>query len=168
MNSELALISGRRSCYSSHLLSLVITGQPFIEWAEKEHVTKRSPLQQLDGRVIGIDASYFLWTLGPEGVLSALGGSPISLPARITAQVNKLRGAGLGLHFVFTGLDYGFKTDPFEAAAQSTNAVNEGFALYDASNSDEANRHLKHAGIEPSTFNVTSVDVVQPSRILQI
>ena len=121
-------------------MMLLITGQPFIEWAEKEHVAKSLPLHHLNDRIIGVDASFFLASLGPEGVLSALG-------ARITNSVNKLRSAGVLRHFVFDGLDHGAKADSFELAAQSNNAVNEGFALYDASDSDEANRSLKHAGM---------------------
>ena len=96
--------------------------------------------------MIGIDAAYFLRNLGPEGVLSALGGSPLSLGARIKSLVRKLQKAGLGLYFVFDGLYHGSKSDPFAASASSVRHVNDGFALYDASNSDEANRIFKNAG----------------------
>ena len=109
-------------------------------------MVKCLPLHNLKDCTVGIDAAYFLRNLGPEGVLSALGGSPLSLGARITAQVTKLRNAGLSLFFIFDGLEYGLKIDPFAAAAGSARAVTEGFALYDASDDVEANRILKHAG----------------------
>ena len=104
------------------------------------------PLQYLKNRKIAIDASYFLINLGPEGVLSALGGTPLSLGARITDAVTSLQQAGLELHFVFNGLDDGQKSDAFAAAAASTRAVDEGFSLYDASSTDEANKIFKAAG----------------------
>ena len=104
------------------------------------------PIRNLDGCVVGVDAGYFLRNLGPEGVLSALGGSPLSLGSRITALVTKLRDAGLSPYFMFDGLEYGTRTDPFTTAANSTRAVNEGFALYEASNAEDANRKFKLAG----------------------
>ena len=97
--------------------------------------------------MVGIDAAYFLNSLGPEGVLSALGGSPLSLRARITDAVTHLQNAGLELHFLFNGLDHSSRSDPFAAAAGSTRAVDEGFSLYDASSTDEANKIFKTAGV---------------------
>jgi hypothetical protein len=104
------------------------------------------PLQYLKGRKIAIDASYFLSNLGPEGVLSALGGSPLSLGARITEAVRRLQLADIDLHFVFNGLDDGQRSDPFAVAAASSRVVDEGFSLYDASSTDEANKSFKKAG----------------------
>ena len=98
------------------------------------------PLHYLRGRRIAVDAAYFLSNLGPEGLLSALGGSPLSLGARITDAVTSLQKSGLELHFVFNGLDDGQKSDPFAVAAASARAVDEGFSLYDASSTDEANK----------------------------
>lgn len=98
------------------------------------------PLHHLKGRRIAVDAAYFLRNLGPEGLLSALGGSPLSLGARIADAVQHLQKAGLDLHFVFNGLDNGEKNDPFAVAATSAQAVDEGFALYEASSTDETNK----------------------------
>ena len=105
------------------------------------------PLNFLKGRKIGIDASYFLNNLGPEGCLSALGGSPLSLGARITEAIKALQHADLELHFVFNGLNDGLRSDPFAVAAASTRVVDEGFSLYDASSTDEANKTFKKGGV---------------------
>lgn len=100
------------------------------------------PLHYLKGRRIAVDAAYFLSNLGPEGLLSALGGSPLSLGTRIADAVTYLQKAGLELHFVFNGLDDGEKSDPFAVAAASMRAVDEGFALYDASSTNETNKNF--------------------------
>lgn len=104
------------------------------------------PLHYLKERKIAIDASYFLNNLGPEGVLSALGGSPLSLGARIEEAVKKLLDAKIELHFVFNGLDDGQRSDPFAVAAASSRVVDEGFSLYDSLSTDEANKAFKKAG----------------------
>ena len=122
-------------------------GTAFIDWAEKENLVQCMPLHYLKGRKIAIDATYFLSNLGPEGVLSALGGSPLSLGARIKDAVASLQKAGLDLHFVFNGLDDGQKSDPFATTAASTRAVDQGFSLYDALSTDEANKTFKTAGL---------------------
>jgi len=100
------------------------------------------PLHYLKGRRIAVDAAYFLSNLGPEGLLSALGGSPLSLGARIADAVIHLQKSGLEVHFIFSGLDDGEKSDPFTVAAASARAVDEGFALYDASSTDESNKNF--------------------------
>lgn len=113
---------------------------PFLIWAENEKVIKSLPLHHLDGCEIGVDATYFLESLGAESLLAALGGSPISLGAKITDAVTVLRDAGLSLHFVFDGLDYGITKDTFSTSVSVAKAVDEGFSRYDASEVDEARK----------------------------
>lgn len=128
---------------SSSLLS--ITVQDFDAWAAK--LTKALPLYHLKGSVVGCDAAHFLRSLHREPLLSALGGSPLALGSKIAEAVTYLRDAGLVLHFVFNGLDFGVKGDPFTASASTTQAVDNAFELYESKSAQQAKNVFEAAGI---------------------
>ena len=92
------------------------------------------PIGFLKDSVIGVDATYFLQNfldLPTEPLKSALGGWPLALETKIVENVTILKGAGIKLHFVFNGLDYGLKDELFKTSisAAATNA--KAFELYE-------------------------------------
>ncbi|KAL9098506.1 MAG: hypothetical protein Q9163_005846 [Psora crenata] len=117
----------------------------FEEWAEKEKLIRHGPLQFLKGSVIGIDAAYFLKQYIYESVLTALGGSPIALEA-VANAVKNLREAGIELHFVFNGLQYGRVEDPFAGPNFINSQNHAAFLKYEGGQPELARRDFNMLG----------------------
>lgn len=112
----------------------------FDAWSGR--LAKSMPLTCLNDSVIGIDATYFLeGFLAPptkEPLLSALGGYPLMLESTIVKQLLDLQSAGFKPHFVFDGLDFGIKDDPFGPSIASASANAVAFDTYERDLAAEA------------------------------
>lgn len=108
------------------------------------------PLTCLNGSVIGIDATYYLEGLlqppAKEPLLSALGGYPLALESTIVKELSDLQNAGFKPHFVFNGLDFGIKDDPFAPSIQSSRNNALAFATYERDLATEAIGHFRSSG----------------------
>lgn len=107
------------------------------------------PLTCLNGSVIGIDATYYLeGFLQPakEPLLSALGGYPLALESTIVKELSDLQNAGFKPHFVFNGLDFGIKDDPFAPSIQASRNNALAFATYERDLATEAIVHFRSSG----------------------
>lgn len=99
------------------------------------------PLSNLKGSVIGVDANYYLETLlgaHKEPLLSALGGFPLALENTVKKELDDLYSSGLRLHFVFNGLDFGIKDDPFRPSVKSALANASAFDVYESDRAQDA------------------------------
>ena len=137
--------------YNFHLLLVpllkasYVAVQYFDDWVEKERLLKYGPLDYLKGSVIGVDASHFCKQFLIEPLLTALGGSPIALEG-ITNAVKTLTDAGIGLHFVFNGLQY-VKLDDEFAGPDFINTNNGlAFGQYEGQQPDLARRSFQVLG----------------------
>lgn len=81
-----------------------------------------------------------------ETVMAAIGGWPLALEAIISKELNDIQSVGLKVHFVFSGLDYGIKDDPFGPSVASWNTIAKGFDLYEKNLATEAIEVFKEAG----------------------
>ena len=112
-------------------------------------VTQAMPLSCLRGSVIGIDAAYYLEKLlaaHKEPLLSALGGFPLSLETRIVQELGDIQAFGIKLYFVFNGLDWGIKDEPFAASIASARANANGFDIYERDQAKEAIDIFRNSG----------------------
>lgn len=123
---------------------------PVLEaWSNR--FTKSMPLTGLKGSVIGIDATYYLdGFMAPaekEALLSALGGYPLGLESTIVKQLTDLQTAGFNPHFVFDGLDFGIKDDPFgpSMASARTNAI--AFDIYAKDQATDVLKIFRNSGL---------------------
>ena len=117
----------------------------FDEWAEKERLVKHGPLPFLKGSVIGIDAAYFAKQFLVEPLLTALGGSPIALEG-ISNAVKNLKNAGIGLHFVFDGLQYVRNDNPFASSDIINTSNHAAFTQYEGQQPETARRSFQILG----------------------
>lgn len=121
------------------LISLFLV-HAFDAWSGR--LTKSMPLTCLNDSVIGIDATYYLESLlappAKEPLLSALGGYPLVLESTIVKQLHDLQSAGFKPHFVFDGLDFGIKDDPFGPSIASARANAVAFDTYERDLAAEA------------------------------
>lgn len=107
------------------------------------------PLAALKDSVIGIDATYYLeHLLAPsrEPLLSALGGYPLALESTIAGELEDMQAAGFKPHFVFNGLDFGIKDEPFKASISSALANAEAFEIYEKDRANEAINVFRTSG----------------------
>ena len=135
----------------------------FDEWVDKERLVKHGPLHFLKNSVIGIDAAYFLKQFIYESVLTALGGSPIALEA-IANAVKNLQDAGIGLHFVFNGLQYGKMEDPLAKSTFINSQNHAAFTRYEGGQPEMAKRDFKLLGVLCSCWELTRNLLTQTSR----
>lgn len=99
------------------------------------------PLSCLSGGIIGVDATYYLEVLlsaHKEPLLSALGGFPLALENTIKKELDDIQSSGLRLHFVFSGLGFGTKDDPFRYSVQAAEANVRAFEIYESDNAQAA------------------------------
>ncbi|KAL8768917.1 MAG: hypothetical protein Q9209_004972 [Squamulea sp. 1 TL-2023] len=117
----------------------------FDTWAATR-VTKSQRISSLNDAVIGVDATYYLEGSTKEPLVSALGGFPLALESNIVRELKDLQTAGLRLHFVFNGLDYGIEDDPFgpSLAAANNNAV--AFETYESNQAAHAIQVFRSSG----------------------
>lgn len=117
-------------------------------WSDR--LTKTTPLICLKDSVIGIDANYYLenWLSAPqkEALLSALGGFPLASEAAIIKELRDLQAVGVKLHFVFDGLDFGIKDDPFAQSIASAHANAIAFDVYERDLATEAAERFMSSG----------------------
>lgn len=121
--------------------------QVFEQWAESNCIAKRFDLKFLKDCTIGIDALHYLKNLPQESLLSALGGSPLTLESTITRATNELQKAGLKLHFVFNGLDSSGGDDAAASAATAARLSSEAFNLYEGKQPADAERSFGSSGL---------------------
>lgn len=97
-----------------------------------------------------MDANYYLetWLSPPhkEALLSALGGFPLASEASIVQNLQDLQAAGLKPHFVFDGLDFGIKDDPFAQSIASARANAVAFDVYERDLAAEAADRFMSSG----------------------
>ena len=100
--------------------------------------------------MVGVDANYYLeQLLAPphkEALLSALGGSPLASETTVIREIQDLQAAGLRLHFVFDGLDFGIKDDPFAQSIASARANAVAFDVYERDLATEAADRFMSSG----------------------
>lgn len=117
----------------------------FDEWSSR--LAKSMPLTCLNDSVIGIDATYYLeGLLAQEPLLSALGGYPLALESTVVKQLLELQSAGFKPHFVFDGLDFGIKDDPFGPSIESARANAVAFDTYERNLAPEAIEIFRTSG----------------------
>lgn len=125
-------------------------------WSDR--LTKSIPLSCLKDSVIGIDATYYLenWLSPPhkESLLSALGGFPLASETFIIKELQDLQAAGLQPHFVFDGLDFGIKDDPFAQSIASARANAVAFDVYERDLAAEAAERFMSSG-QHAKFQLT-------------
>ena len=113
-------------------------------------LTQSMPLSCLKGSMIGIDAIYYLAKiLAPhrEPLLPALGGFPLGLEHTIKKDLDNLRSSGVQLHFVFNGLDFGTKKDPFRRSISAADFHAHAFETYEQDQAQEAIRIFLDSGM---------------------
>lgn len=116
---------------------------------------------------MGIDANYYLenWLSPPhkEALLSALGGFPLASEAAIIKELQDLQAVGLKPHFVFDGLDFGIKDDPFVQSIASARANAVAFDVYERDLAAEAAERFMSSGQNGkllTKFNTSVSDVI--------
>lgn len=70
----------------------------------------------------------------------------MGLESAITKELSVLQAAGFKPHFVFNGLDYGIKDDPFGPSIASSRANAAAFDIYEKAMPDEAISRFKTSG----------------------
>ena len=125
----------------------------FDEWAEKERLIRHGPLHFLKGSVIGIDATHFCKQFLVDPLLTALGGSPLALEG-FTNAVQNLKDGGIGLHFVFTGLQYAKTENPFASSDFINTNNHAAFAQYEDNQPEHARRSFQVLGLFLNSFDV--------------
>jgi len=143
---------GSKSCHSismcqelTHLYPIV---QVFEAWVAPR-LTQSMPLSCLSGSIIGVDATYYLEVLlaaHKEPLLSALGGLPLALENTIKKELDDIQSSGLRLHFVFNGLGFGTKDDPFRYSVQAAEANARAFEIYESDNAQAAIEIFRASG----------------------
>ncbi|KAL9606814.1 MAG: hypothetical protein Q9179_000022 [Wetmoreana sp. 5 TL-2023] len=130
----------------NNLADLLLIVPVFDTWAANR-ITKSMPISCLGDSIIGIDAAYYLLEGPPkEPLLSALGGSPLALESAIVEELNNLRAIGIKVHFVFDGLDYGTKDDPFGPSVASATKIATAFETYEDCMADQAIQVFRASG----------------------
>ena len=117
----------------------------FDEFLERERLVKHLAIESLKGSVIGLDAAHFAQQFLVEPLLTALGGAPIALEG-FTDAIHSLRDAGIGLHFVFNGLQFGKRNDPFAHSDQINSHNAAAFSQYEQGQAGAARRAFQSLG----------------------
>jgi hypothetical protein len=124
------------------------------DWAASRPYTLA--LSSLKGTVIGIDATYYLHQhlhhhSTREPLLIALGGLPFALRANIERELSALKELGIGVTFVFDGLQFGVeesqnRTRTESTRAESARAFEQAWDLYDQQQADQVVDAFSNAG----------------------
>ena len=117
----------------------------FDDWVEKERLVKHGSLDILKGSVIGVDAAHFAKQYLVEPLLTALGGAPIALE-NFTSAIQALRDAEVEMHFVFNGLPFGKRHDPFASSHEISVQNAAAFSQYEDSEAEHARRAFQSLG----------------------
>ena len=113
------------------------------------------PLSCLNGSVIGVDGIYYLETLlaaHKEPLLSALGGFPLGLENTVKKELDDMQSSGLQLHFVFNGLEFDIKDDPFGPSLKAAHANAQAFETYESNRAQEAIDIFRTSGTTSKTL----------------
>ena len=122
---------------------------PVFDTQVAARVVQSMPLKCLSGSVIGVDAIYYLENLlavHKEQLLSALGGFPLALEQKIVKELGDIQSCGIKLHFVFNGLEWGIKDDPFSASMATARANANAFDIYERDHAKEAIGVFRESG----------------------
>lgn len=140
-------MTGQECCQTN--LSAV---RAFDVWAAGKGIAKSFELKFLQDRVIGIDATYFIYGLNKDPLLSALGGPPLAFESTVIDTVKHLQDAGLKLHFVFNGLESGVGNDPVTWSTKAAQLDSEAFTLYETEQAKKARDSFQESGALISAF----------------
>jgi XPG N-terminal domain len=138
------------------LVAIVTTFDTWVNGAGTP--AKKSPLEDLRGYTVGIEAAQYLDKLlntpsTKEKLLSALGGVPLALRKRIEDDIAVMQEAGITPVFVFSGLDIvGAKERNLEEANASMQANNNAWELYDDHKPGPAVDTFALSGMRDSNF----------------
>ncbi|PNS19383.1 hypothetical protein CAC42_2560 [Sphaceloma murrayae] len=115
----------------------------FSEWAAAERLIQSSPLEQLKGRCVAIDAVAHIQkslTKGDtkESLLPALGGNPFNIENTLDTQIKQFRDSGIKPLFVFHGINASGEHHKLITAELLAKKIDEAWDLYNASNPDQA------------------------------
>ena len=106
-------------------------------------LSEMAPLGELDGAVIGIEASHYLNRLlvNPtlkEPLLAALGGLPFTMRSTVTNDIVAFRDAGITPVFVFDGMDVNKTKALFQQADEAVRANTTAWNLYNQHQAENA------------------------------
>lgn len=116
----------------------------FKEWANSDGVSVSSPIEQLKGTLIAIDAEDYVNSIlvssQREPLLPALGGLPFGLHKRIRDDLRRFREAEVDLVFVFSGMDLACRdrASIFRESRRAERALSEAWSTYDDGRSGPA------------------------------
>ncbi|KAF2718908.1 hypothetical protein K431DRAFT_123914 [Polychaeton citri CBS 116435] len=117
----------------------------FKEWAASEGHIKSSPLEQLKGSRVAIDAEDFLNALlstSPtrEPLLPALGGLPFALEHHVDHHLQSFQSADITPIFVFNGLDLACRDRRTisRESIKASRSLEEAWSLYTQTRAQEA------------------------------
>ncbi|KAF2138869.1 uncharacterized protein K452DRAFT_85496 [Aplosporella prunicola CBS 121167] len=106
-------------------------------------LTESSKIDELAGCTVAIDAADHLNRLlndpqWKEPLLPALGGLPFAMKRLIQDDVNRFRSRNITPFFVFNGLDFGKKDNPFRASDEAVRVTSDAWELYNQSEAERA------------------------------
>ncbi|KAJ5246185.1 XPG N-terminal [Penicillium chermesinum] len=129
--------------------------RPLDEWVatRNSQSVQSLPLSALKGAVIGIDASHYIHQhlvnqSTREALLGALGGFPFALRTNIEKELQAFKSLGVGLVFVFNGLDFGRKDQRSNSTTPaSPRSFEQAWDLYDQQQADQVVDAFSNAGM---------------------
>ncbi|KAJ6144472.1 hypothetical protein N7470_008367 [Penicillium chermesinum] len=138
--------------------------RPLDEWVatRNSQSVQSLPLSALKGAVIGIDASHYIHQhlvnqSTREALLGALGGFPFALRTNIEKELQAFKSLGVGLVFVFNGLDFGRKDQRSNSTTPaSPRSFEQAWDLYDQQQADQVVDAFSNAGPEAADQPQTS------------
>ncbi|KAK4998773.1 hypothetical protein LTR66_002073 [Elasticomyces elasticus] len=105
------------------------------KWAATTGLLESSPLEQLSGRTVAIEAEHFIDRIltNPstrEPLLPALGGLPFALESNVHSQITVLGSYGITPLFMFSGLSPQTQNSTSRSIENSVKAIRNAWELY--------------------------------------